>query len=74
MLRCLRVSAAGRSDVYCLTVPTTEAFAVDGGVIVHNCMDATRYLALAIPKMIVKPIDNNLSGAPARALDTSVGY
>jgi hypothetical protein len=42
-LRCLAVRDAGRSDVYCMTVPGLEAFAVETGVIVHNCMDATRY-------------------------------
>lgn len=35
------VSVAGRSDVYCLTVPGLSAFAVEHGVVVHN----TRYWA-----------------------------
>lgn len=43
LVRCKAVRSAGRSDVYCLTVPTTAAFAVESGVIVHNCMDALRY-------------------------------
>lgn len=40
LARCLRVSSAGQADVYCLTVPGTCAFAVEGGLVVHN----TRYL------------------------------
>jgi len=38
---CLRVSEAGQADVYCMAVPRTEAFAVEGGIVTHNC--ATRY-------------------------------
>jgi hypothetical protein len=36
------IEDAGRADVYCLTVPATEAFCIEGGLIVHNC-DALRY-------------------------------
>ena len=39
----LNVTPAGRSDVYCLTVPETEAFCLGNGAIVHNC----RYLVLS---------------------------
>lgn len=42
--RCVRVEPAGRSDVYCMTVPGVHNFAVEGGLIVSNCMDATRYV------------------------------
>lgn len=41
VLKCLAVKGAGKSDVYCLEVPGSHAFAVESGVIVHNC---TRYL------------------------------
>jgi hypothetical protein len=33
----------GRADVYNMEVKGTHNFAVNGGVIVHNCMDSTRY-------------------------------
>ncbi|MFR4401855.1 MAG: hypothetical protein ACLT3C_05590 [Peptococcus niger] len=33
----------GYEDVYNLEVPRYHNFAVNGGYIVHNCMDATRY-------------------------------
>lgn len=32
-----------RKDVYDLEVPTYHNFAVNDGIIVHNCIDATRY-------------------------------
>lgn len=38
---CLRVREVGRSDVYCMEVPKTSAFAIESGLIVHNC--STRY-------------------------------
>lgn len=33
----------GIEDVYNMEVEDTHCFAVNGGLIVHNCMDATRY-------------------------------
>ncbi len=32
-----------RKDVYDLEVPYYHNFAVNDGIIVHNCIDATRY-------------------------------
>lgn len=57
-----RVEPAGRSDVYCLEVPATSAFAVEGGIIVHNCADETRYMVTAT------------SSAPATSIPSPVGY
>jgi phage terminase large subunit-like protein len=45
-VECLKVSDAGRGDVYCMEVPETEAFAVEGGFIVHNC--GTRYALMCL--------------------------
>lgn len=71
--RCLRVVAAAPSDVYCLEVPETHAFAVANGVIVHNCMDATRYFVKSgRDRMIVKPM--LLQGGVAGRGDPRVGY
>jgi hypothetical protein len=42
-LRVVSVEPAGKADVYCLTVPTTEAFCIEGGIVVHNCADEVRY-------------------------------
>ena len=33
----------GVEDVYNMEVEDTHCFAVNGGLIVHNCMDSTRY-------------------------------
>ena len=46
---CVSIEEAGRADVYCLTVPTTAAFAIEGGLIVHNCADALRYGCMSRP-------------------------
>jgi len=35
-------------DVWCLTVPETEHFSLQNGAVVHNCMDAYRYLAITM--------------------------
>ena len=35
-------------DVYNMEVMGTHNFAVNGGVIVHNCMDDTRYFAYTV--------------------------
>jgi hypothetical protein len=52
VVNCLRVSDAGKADVYCLTVPGPSAFAVASGLIVHN----TRYLILSgLDRAIVRP-------------------
>lgn len=33
----------GTADVYNMEVQDNHNFAINGGLIVHNCMDATRY-------------------------------
>lgn len=38
------VTFDGFEDVYDLTVPFLHNFSINGGLIVHNCMDALRYL------------------------------
>ena len=42
-VRVLSVKSVSRADVYCLTVPSTECFAIAGGIIVSNCYDEARY-------------------------------
>lgn len=39
----LKKERVGKAPVYCLDVYDTSNFAVDGGIIVSNCMDALRY-------------------------------
>lgn len=43
-VKVLRITPLDRhEDVYCLTVPQTGCFAVNGGLVVANCKDAERY-------------------------------
>ena len=48
-LACLSAEEAGRGDTYCLTVPETECFAVEGGLLVSNCFDSVRYGVMSRP-------------------------
>ncbi|UOF77462.1 large terminase protein [Caudoviricetes sp.] len=43
-LKCTKIETAENCDVYCMNVPVTHAFSLGNGLIVHNCMDAMRYL------------------------------
>ena len=43
-MRIKSVEKLGREDVYDLSVLRFHNFSVEGGLIVHNCMDAFRYL------------------------------
>jgi hypothetical protein len=48
-VRCVSVEEAGRADVYCLTVPETGCFAIEGGILVSNCADDWRYACSSRP-------------------------
>jgi hypothetical protein len=49
-LKVLRVESVNqRSDVYCLEVPSTEAFALANGAVVHNCRYAMMMLRYSRP-------------------------
>lgn len=51
-VRCVSVEPLSeRADVYCLTVPDGERFAIEGGLIVHNC----RYACMSRPYAKAKP-------------------
>lgn len=39
------IKPLGRQPVYNMEVDEYQNFSVNGGIIVHNCMDATRYFA-----------------------------
>jgi hypothetical protein len=67
-----------KQDVWCITVPGVEAFALSNGAVVHNCShlaDAFRYLAMAwreLPtpkeekhKRVFATIDDGYAIAPA---------
>lgn len=44
----LSIEEAGYEDVYNMEVEDNHNFAVNGGLIVHNCMDDIRYFAYTI--------------------------
>lgn len=43
-----RITLDGVEDVYNMEVEKNHNFAVNGGYIVHNCMDAIRYLCYTL--------------------------
>lgn len=45
-----KIEVETNEDVYNMEVMGTHNFAVNGGVIVHNCMDDIRYFANTIMK------------------------
>ena len=53
-----------RVDVYDLEVPRIHNFAVNDGIIVHNCIDCTRYsLETFISNRIIKTMPKAKIGA-----------
>ena len=38
-----KIEKCGKADVYNMEVDGTHCFAVNGGLVVHNCIDAVRY-------------------------------
>ena len=48
------VRSAGREPVYNMEVDGYHNFSVNGGVIVHNCMDMTRYFCNTIMRREVR--------------------
>ena len=67
---CLSLREAGQADVYCLTVPSTKAFSIEGGIIVHNCADEARYGCMSRPWMKEKPkTEEDLTGLESMSLD-----
>lgn len=55
-VRPVRIDPAGKADVYCLDVThASHAFAVCGGVIVHNCYDEACHICMARPINLTIP-------------------
>ena len=46
------ITYSGKADVYNMEVEDTHNFVIEGGVIAHNCADATRYFFMSRP---IKP-------------------
>ena len=43
------VRYVGKADVFNMEVDDTHDFVVQGGVVVHNCVDEIRYMCMARP-------------------------
>lgn len=52
------VTYAGKADVYNMEVEDTHNFVIQGGVISHNCLDATRYFCM-LRQVAPEKISNN---------------
>lgn len=52
--RVIEIAEDGEEDVYNMEVDGTHCFAVNGGLIVHNCMDSTRYFVNTIMRHKVR--------------------
>lgn len=50
----IAIEEDGEESVYNMEVDGTHCFAVNGGLIVHNCMDDIRYFANTILRHKVK--------------------
>ena len=70
--KCVEVSPAGKSDVYCLEVPATHALAVESGILTHNSMDCRRYGVFTRPSPF--EIRHNLAkGSFSYEMDKMIG-
>ena len=63
-MKAVKVECVGEEDVYNMEVEGTHDFAIQGGVIAHNCADETRYFCMSRPikpreKKINKPIEDD---------------
>ena len=52
------IRAIGKEDVYNMEVEDNHNFAVNGGIIVHNCMDSTRYFVKTMKIAVPRPDRN----------------
>lgn len=52
-----KIEPAGTADVYNMEVDETHDFAVENGVIAHNCYDECRYFLMMRPVAPRKRID-----------------
>jgi hypothetical protein len=73
-LLCVSVTPEEPADVYCLEVPSNHAFAVESGVIVHNCMDCLRYLVRSGRSVASVQKPQGVTSSGFMAADTTAGY
>ena len=63
-MKVARITRAGNADVFNMEVEDTHDFVIQGGVVVHNCADETRYFCMA------RPIKPRMAAAPDPYLTT----
>ena len=63
-VRCVSVEEAPKADVYCLTVPETSCFLIEGGILVANCADDFRYWAVNHHQLPKHPTSEKYPGLP----------
>lgn len=51
-VECLSAEEVPNEDAFCLTVPSTECFAIEDGIIAHNCVDSARYACTSRPYIL----------------------
>jgi hypothetical protein len=67
----VKIEPAGKTDVYCLDVEdTSHAFAVCGGILVHNCYDEACHIMMQRPVRAEKVV-NAVSRPPSGASDVA---
>lgn len=54
-----KIKYIGKEDVYNMEVESHHNFAVNGGLIVHNCLDADRYFVNTVLFDGLEPIDSS---------------
>lgn len=54
LVRISVIKPIGREDVYNMEVRRYHNFSISGGLVVHNCMDAIRYLIMGFWKKYLK--------------------
>ena len=42
----LELEVVSNEDVYCMDVPNGNSFVIRGGLVSHNCLDASRYAVM----------------------------
>jgi hypothetical protein len=53
-MKIVSITPAGRADVFNMEVEGTHDYVVNGGLVAHNCSDATRYFLMDHPMSATK--------------------
>jgi hypothetical protein len=73
---CEQVIENNPSDVYCMDIPVFHAFSTSDGIVVHNCMDATRYgVVTGLDYAVAKIYQSDVRfKAPRQSANSVTGY